>query len=95
MLNQVVLPAGAAYDSAYPGLNPLPITCKHTAIAGASGLSPAKPAWYDPPCRPRVLIQNLRKRACTRETWFCVQGVKVLRCLSLSSFLSFLTPGNH
>ena len=91
MLNQVVLLMGAAYDSAYP----LAITCKHTALAGTSGLSPAKPAWYAPPCRPQVLIQNLRKRACTRETWFCVQGVKVLRCLSLSSFLSFLTPGNH
>ena len=74
--NQVVLLMGAAYDSAYP----LAITCKHTALTGASGLSPAKPAWYDPPRRPRVLIQNLRKRACTRDTRFCVQEVKVLRC---------------
>ena len=90
MANQVVLRDGAAYDLTYP----LAITCKHTALTGASGLEPAKPAWYEPPRRPRVLIQNLRKRACTRETWFCVQGVKVLRCLSLSSFLSFLTPGN-
>ena len=91
MLNQVVLPAGAAYDSACP----LPITCRHTALAGASGLSPAKPAWYEPPYRPRVLIQNLRKHTHARDTRFCVQGVKVLRCLSLSSFLGFLAPGNH
>ena len=45
MLNQVVLPAGAAYDSAYP----LAITCKHTALAGTRGLRRAKPVWFDPP----------------------------------------------
>ncbi len=34
MLNRVVLLAGAAYDATYP----LPITCRHIALAETRGL---------------------------------------------------------
>ena len=92
MANQVVLRDGAAYDATYA----LPIICNHTCLQGTRGLLVAWLVWFDPPPRDGVeataifrvaaksilvLHQYLRKHAHARDTRFCVQGVKVLRCL--------------